>query len=163
MNVVKVRAQPALWIFTPTRIMKWQGAFLAAGFALALLLGPVFDTGGQWARFSEWATKREWGVVIGVVALIRIAALLINGHWRRTPALRAGTALLGAGLWAFVSVMFIVPDEPVTTGVFVYGVLAWGDLVSAWFAARDAATADWLWKKAMRENPPARTYWEPSA
>ena len=41
--------------------------------------------------------------------------------------------------------------------------LAGGDLVSAWFAAKDAATADWLWKKAMRENPPAKTYWEPSA
>lgn len=142
--------------------MEWQGAAAAGVFAAILMMGPVFDTGAQWQRFAQIGTEREWGLFIGLIALIRLTALIINGRARRTPALRAATAVLGAGLWSYVSLLFIVPGEPLTTGVGVYAVLACSDLVSAWRAAKDAAVADWIWGKAMRENPPAPPYWEPT-
>lgn len=160
MNVVKVK--PKLTVYTPSRAMEWQGAAASGVFAFILSMGPVFETGSQWARFAEIGTEREWALGIGCVALVRFLALFINGRARRTPALRAATALIGAGLWAFVAALFIVPGEPITTGVGVYAVLACSDLVSAWRAAKDAAISDWIWGKAMRENPPAPSYWEPA-
>ncbi len=156
-----VRVEPQVTIYLKSRAMEWQGAAAVAVFALILMLGPVFDTGSQWARFAEWGTEREWGAWIGLVAIIRFGALIINGKNRRTPALRAVTALLGAGLWAFVSMLFFIPGETLTTGVGIYAVFAISNLVSAWNAARDAAIADWIWGKAMKENPPAPAYWEP--
>lgn len=160
MNIVQVK--PKLTVYTPSRAMEWQGAAAAGVFAIILSLGPVFETGGQWARFAEIGTEKEWAIGIGLVSLIRFAALLINGRARRTPALRAVTALLGAGLWSYVSLLFIIPGETLTTGIGIYAVLACSDLVSAVRAAKDAAIADWIWGKAMRENPPAPQYWEPS-
>ncbi|WP_267358507.1 MULTISPECIES: hypothetical protein [unclassified Methylobacterium] len=160
MNVVTVK--PKLTVYTPSRAMEWQGAAVSLVFAVILVLGPVFDTGTQWNRFAEIGTEREWGFGIGCVAALRLLALMINGRDRRTPALRAATALLGAGLWAFVAALFIVPGEPLTTGVGVYAVLSCSDLVSAWRAAKDAAIAKWIWGKAMAQNPPAPSYWEPA-
>lgn len=157
-----VKAQQRITVYTPSRAMEWLGALCAAAFSAVLFMpGDTFDTGVQWTRFSEIGTEVEWAVGIGLVAYVRIAALLINGHWRRTPALRAATAVLGAGLWAYVALLFFVPGEPVSTGVGVYAVLAGGDLVSAWRAAKDAAIADWIWGKAFVEHPPAPMPWEP--
>lgn len=155
---IKIRAQYT--VYTPSRAMEWLCAGIAAGFSIALALGPLFSTGEHWARFAEIGTEREWAVAIGLVAYIRMAALLVNGHYRRTPAIRAVTALLGAGLSAFIAALFIVPDQPLQTGTFTYGLLAVGDLVSCWRAAKDAAIADWIWGKAMAENPPAPMPWE---
>lgn len=159
-NIVKVK--PQIKVMLPSRAMESQGAAAAAVFAFILMLGPVFETGTQWQRFAEFGTEREWGIFIGLVALIRLLALIVNGKARRTPALRAATALLGAGLWSFVSLLFIVPGETITTGVGIYAVLACSDLVSAWRAAKDAAIHDWVWGKAMAETPPAPPYWRPT-
>lgn len=154
----RVRAQYT--VYTPSRAMEWLTAAIAAGFASALFMGPIFSTGDQWARFADIGTEREWAMAIGVVAYVRMVALLVNGHYRRTPAIRAVTALFGAGLSAFIAALFIVPGDPIQTGTFTYGCLAAADLVSAWRAAKDAATADWIWGKAMAEHPPAPMPWE---
>jgi hypothetical protein len=119
-------------------------------------MGPMFETGEQWARFADLGSEREWGAFVGSIALIRIAALLVNGNYRRTPAARAVTALLGAGLFAFMSSLFLVPEMTVNSGFFTYGLLAVGDLVSCRRAAADAAIADWIWRFMARpETQPA--------
>lgn len=157
-----IQARQRLTVYTPSRAMEWLCAGCAAAFSTVLAMpGNTFETGTQWERFAELGTELEWAAGIGTIALIRISALIVNGHWRRTPALRAATALLGAELWAYMALLFIVPGEPLSTGTGVYAVLAVGDLVSAWRAAKDAAIADWICGKAMAEHPPAPMPWEP--
>lgn len=161
MGVRLYKVKPRMTVYTPSRVMEWQNAAASFGFGIILLTNSVFATGSQWDKFEKLASEKEWGLAICLVALVRVAALLVNGHYRRTPALRAATALLGAGLWSMVAMLFVQPGEPLTTGVAVYAVLAYGDLVCAWRAAKDAAIADWIWGVAMRDSPAAPMVWTP--
>lgn len=75
-------------------------------------------------------------------ALARFAALIINGHYHRTPILRALTAALGAALWGFMAALFYRPESgAISTGCGVYLVLAGSDCFSAWRSGRDAMIA----------------------
>ena len=90
---------------------------------------------------------------------MRIAALLINGHARRTPALRAATAAMGAGLWTVVAMLFFTPGSPINIMFGVASILLVSDLVSTFRAGVDAATADWIWE-TMDEHPQAPMPWK---
>ncbi|KQP90772.1 hypothetical protein [Methylobacterium sp. Leaf117] len=143
-------------VFTPSRALEWHCAGTDALIALTLALpGKTFSTGAVWDRFAAIMPESEWAVLIGAIAIVRIAALAINGHWRQTPLLRAITALIGATLHAYIAVLFWVPR----IGAFGIGAafsaaLAVSDIRSAFRAGRDIVVAGRVF--AMLEaSPPA--------
>lgn len=148
-----------LTVYTPSRALEWHCAIsmLIAAVILALP-GNTFGNGSQWGRFADLMSEQGWALTLGGIAGLRIAALLINGHARRTPALRAATAAMGAGLWLMVSLLFFVPGQPVNIMFGIAAVLCLSDLVSTFKAGVDAATSDWIWER-MDEAPPAPMPW----
>ena len=71
----------------------------------------------------------------------RLAALLINGHWRWSPHLRLVLALFSAAGWAAVVVGVWSFGRP-TLGHVVYPWLALADLYAVSRALRDARISD---------------------
>lgn len=130
-------------VYTPSRALEWHCALTAAAFALVLALpGSTFATGHMWDRFAAVMPEGCWAAFMGTIAAIRICALLINGHWRRTPMLRMATACLGASVWGYVAMLMFVPgDLGLQTGVGIYLVLCGSDIRSAWRAGRDSEIA----------------------
>lgn len=149
-----IRSVPT--VFTPSRALEWHCAGTDALIALVLALpGETFSTGPIWDRFAAVMSEGDWALAIGVVAIIRIAALTINGHWRRTPLLRALTAFGGAVLHAYVMTLFWNPEA----GAFGIGAafsaaLAVSDVRSAYRAGRDIIVAGRVFEM-MRASPPA--------
>lgn len=130
-------------VFTPSRALEWHCAWTA--FAVSAVLfspGSTFSTSAAFASFAEVMSESSWATLIMIVALIRFAALIVNGHYHRTPIARALTAAAGSGLWAYLAVLFYQPDlGGLSTGVGVYAVLSVSDGFSAWRSGRDAMIA----------------------
>ncbi len=135
-------------VYTPSRALEWHCAWSAMLVGLVLLMpGSTFSTSASFTQFTEVMDEVSWGVLVMIVALIRFAALIVNGHYHRTPIARALTAALGAALWAYIATLFYFPGQPLTTGLGIYTVLAVSDCVSAWRSGRDAMIAWLIWKE----------------
>ncbi len=149
-----IRSVPT--VFTPSRALEWHCAGTDAVIALVLAMpGQTFATGIVWDRFAAIMPESDWALLIGAVALVRILALTINGHWRRTPLLRAATAALGAALHAYLAVLFYVPSVgALGIGAAFSAALAVSDIRSAWRAGRDIVVAGRVFAM-MQAAPPA--------
>jgi hypothetical protein len=143
-------------VFTPSRDLEWHCAGTDAAIAILLALpGSTFATGAIWDQFAAIMSENEWAALIGTVALIRILALAINGHWRRTPLLRALTAGMGAVLHAYLITLFWVPSVGAFgTGAAFSAALALSDIRSTYRAGRDIIVAGRVFEM-MRAAPPA--------
>lgn len=138
-------------VYTPSRALEWHCAWSAMLVGLVLLMpGSTFSTSASFNQFGEVMDEVSWGVLVMTVALIRFAALIVNGHYHRTPIARALTAALGASLWAYMAMLFYFPDAPFSTGLGIYTALAVADGFSAWRSGRDAMIAWLIWKEGRR-------------
>lgn len=138
-------------VYTPSRALEWYCAWSAMGVGLVLLApGSTFSTSPSFAQFGEVMDEVSWGVLVVTVALVRFAALIVNGHYHRTPIARALTAALGAALWAYIASLFFFPGQPLSTGIAIYTALAGADCFSAWRSGRDAMIAWLIWKEGRR-------------
>ena len=75
-----------------------------------------------------------------VVGFSRIVALIINGHWKRSPVLRALGAVIGAFIWA----KFMVSPDHFTSAdiiMYHYPLFVWAELYSCSRSARDVMVA----------------------
>lgn len=80
------------------------------------------------------------------IAAMRMAGLYINGAWQRSPILRMAGAIIGAGVFGFLSVMFATPyltgqQAALTTGAGLYAVLCAADLLAAYRTGADVGHA----------------------
>lgn len=143
-------------VYTPARDLEWFAAFMALAFGAILALpGNTFATGLHWQRFAAIMPEGGWAALMIALALVRMAALTINGRWRRTPLLRALCAVLGAAVWGYVALLMYAPYAGgIQTGVGVYAVAALADIVSARRSGRDIPVAERV-HRWMRDNPPA--------
>ena len=73
-----------------------------------------------------------------VVGFARVVALIINGHWKRSPVLRAFGAVIGAFIWA----KFAVSPEHFMTANIIYPLFVWAELYSCSRSARDVVVAN---------------------
>lgn len=130
-------------VYTPARDLEWFAAFMTVAFGAVLALpGHTFETGLQWQRFAAIMPEGGWATLMVGLALVRMAALTINGRWRRTPLLRAMCAILGAAVWGYVAMLMYAPSlGGIQTGVGVYSVAALADIWSAWRSGRDIPVA----------------------
>ena len=128
------------------RGMEWQNSIIILIFALTLALpGDTLATSVAFAAFRQLGIDEvALAVPLTVIAIMRMAGLFINGNWRRSPILRCVGAVLGAGLFTGLAVLFAVPalsgqSAALTTGAGVYLALAAFDVLAAYRSAADAS------------------------
>lgn len=139
-------------VYTPSRALEWHCAWSAFAFAFVLFTpGSTFALSPSFAAFERIMSEVSWAALIMSVALARFAALIINGHYHRTPILRALTAALGAALWTYMAVLFYQPSNgAISTGCGLFLVLAGSDCFSAWRSGRDAQIAWTIYDEGRR-------------
>jgi len=128
------------------RATEWltSGVLLTFGLTLALpgdtMAAPTFHVlaglGMDDASLSAPLT---------LVGTSRLAALYINGSWKRSPMLRMVGAIIGAGVFGFLAVAFVLPmvveGVPPSTGPGTYLVLALFDALAAHRSGADVRLA----------------------
>ena len=128
------------------RATEWQNSIIILIFALTLALpGDTLSTSVAFAAFRQLGMDEvALAVPLTIIAIMRMAGLFINGNWRRSPVLRCVGAVLGAGLFMGLAVLFAVPalsgqSAALTTGAGVYLALAAFDVLAAYRSAADAS------------------------
>jgi hypothetical protein len=127
------------------RMAEWLTASIMLVFAATLAIpGDLVTETQVFAFFARFGISEPLlAFSMGAVGAARMMALYINGSWRRTPWIRMAGALLGAALFAFLSVSFSWPyfsglreTFPLMPGIFA--VLALFDIIAAYRAGYDA-------------------------
>lgn len=128
------------------RALEWLTSAIILTFAVTLALpGNTLGTSSAFAAFvALGADEAAMVLPLTFIAAMRMAGLWINGNWRRSPLLRCIGAVLGAGVFMSLAVLFSVPfisgqTAAITTGVGTYFVLAAADILAAYRSAADAA------------------------
>lgn len=108
----------------PARIPEW-----VASLGMLLACMQLFiETANGYTLFTTLEIPKIYvAIAIGVIGLLRMLALYINGRWRRTPAIRAVGAVLGALLFSLLS-----------AGYLFALALAVSDIYAAYKAGSDA-------------------------
>lgn len=123
------------------RLLEWQaGAVLFAGGVLMLMnadlmiMSPV-----GYRRMLSIMSQEHWGYLAFTIGSVRMAVLVVNGAWRRSPHARALTAFLSCAIWFPLAMSFAA-----IAGwgmVFATGML-FGDLLNIVRTMRDARVVD---------------------
>ncbi|WP_323764605.1 hypothetical protein [Marinovum sp.] len=128
------------------RALEWLTSCIILTFACTLALpGDTLATSSAFGAFvALGADEAALVLPLTFIAAMRMAGLWINGNWRRSPLLRCVGAVLGAGIFMGLAVLFAVPflggqTGALTTGVGTYFVLAAFDILAAYRSAADAA------------------------
>lgn len=81
------------------REVEWLTTFLIFSWGFFLLLpGDTYANSGSF--LPPFSNETLWGLVAILLSVVRCAALIINGHWRRSPLLRMILSALAASFWA---------------------------------------------------------------
>ena len=119
------------------RAIEWliSGVLFSWGVILA---GPTDIFGrAQFAELARVAPQHAWAMGCMLMGAARLAALIANGSWRRSPYVRMAMAL-GSGLfWLQISLGF-VGSRVTTLGLAACPWFCLADLYSVGMAAFDA-------------------------
>lgn len=145
-------------LFAGERDVEWEHAIMQACWGAFLLLPAETFAGPQYALLAALAPAEVWGACGLGLGLVRLAALAINGAWRRTPALRLAGSLIGISWWLGLGTLLLLgPEHHVPAGVVFYPVLAAFEGRSCWRGAADAYHAGTFRRRIRRdtgEGPP---------
>ncbi|EJW12720.1 hypothetical protein A33M_1690 [Rhodovulum sp. PH10] len=113
-----------------TLMVTWGAAVALPGDAL----GPA-----GYRVLTELAPEPVWALVSIAIGVMRMAGLVINGRWRRSPLLRAGGAAWGLGWWLGLAWLLWLGSEPgALPALASYPVCALFEAVSVWRGAADS-------------------------
>lgn len=82
-----------------TRAIEWLFACMMMVWGAMLLLPGNMLSAPTFELLLAVAPERTWGFFSITVGYLRVMALVINGHWRRSPILRMLAAVLGMMWW----------------------------------------------------------------
>lgn len=82
-----------------TRAIEWLFACMMVIWGAMLLLPGDMLNQPTFEILLRIAPERSWGFFSITVGYVRGAALIINGHWRRSPILRMLGAIFGMMWW----------------------------------------------------------------
>ncbi|OBQ68895.1 hypothetical protein EFV37_29095 [Mesorhizobium loti] len=128
------------------RWAEWSAAFVLLGIGMMLsvntnlMVSSVANGYGKGYEFLlEIAGQSVWATTLTVFGSFRLAILLINGAWRRSPIARAVMAFLSCFFWTQLVLSF----QPTFGFAFVMA-CGWllTDIVNIMRAARDARTVN---------------------
>ncbi|WP_210291621.1 hypothetical protein [Aureimonas pseudogalii] len=115
----------------PIRVSEWVMVWPAVGLWFGLQLDPtMFGKSPSFAFIAAWGDEGTWSAVIGLCAVLRLAALTINGTFEGfafSPHIRAFASLVGVGIWSQVSLGFLMAF--LTAGGAFSGFIGWSTMV----------------------------------
>jgi hypothetical protein len=111
---------------------EWLSAGILLAFSLALLSPGATFSRPVFVNLAHVAPEGTWGMALLGIATVRMLGLWVNGNWRRSPTLRFLTAVAGAGVWFWLSRLFLDDGYPgVNTGAFAYAAVGAFDVYAA--------------------------------
>lgn len=120
------------------RFGEWVSSLAMAGFAFILWLpGDSFAGIPAYTVFvRNGITEQMVAVPLGFLAGVRIAALIINGRWKRSPLLRSIGAMLGFTFFGMLTLTIISPwyagnIEAASPGIAFVAALAFADFIAS--------------------------------
>lgn len=126
------------------RALEWLTSSVIFGFALTLTVpGDTIGDNPSFAGFiSAGLTEQALIMPLTIIAIMRMSGLFINGAWRRSPILRMIGAVIGAGIFLSLALLFTVPyvagqQSALGTAPSVYFVLFVFDLIAAYRTSAD--------------------------
>lgn len=123
------------------RAIEWWSAGLMASWGFYSLLVPgMYQANEAMHGLLLFAPQHIWGLATMAVGLVRLTALVINGFWYRTPAVRWATSMVSALMW-FLVTSALVNAPVLNPGVVVYGWHILADIYSAFRSASDYVEA----------------------
>jgi len=126
----------------PDRRIEWFLGIVLLLWGCILQLNPdLFEAGGSYGPLADLMPQPVWAALCLGAGAARIAALLINGAYRRTPHLRALTAFIACLFWYYISIGFY-QSGAFSTGLAVYPVALWFDSETVLRVAAEAARND---------------------
>lgn len=116
----------------PERYVELQNALILLLLSVFVLSHPAkLEVSTAYDLFLVLGAEKSAVIfLMGVIGVVRIAALIINGAWRRSPLIRGGCSIASAGMLIIVGFSFW-PAIP----------LAITDVISAYKAGVDARAA----------------------
>lgn len=119
------------------RISEAAAAWIMVGLGIQIIAAPVptdYRALDGLIRFVSGDFIAAFFIIVG---LVRIAALIANGHWKKVgPWLRSIGAAAGALIWSqlFLSLIAVSPDDLTSLGAPVYLVFTMVELISIYRA-----------------------------
>jgi hypothetical protein len=103
--MILVHSWKSLQTTFQTRAMEWFFALCLVSLGLIFLFNhAAFATNPAWRAMARFADQETWTLACLLVGGARLVALMINGLWFRTPAVRALMALLSCFFWWQIAV-----------------------------------------------------------
>lgn len=123
------------------RLSEWGLAAILFGWGWLLLLPyPTFGN-PSFAEAARLAPEWAWGAACLTLGSARLAVLVVNGAWTRSPHARAVAAFLSCFIWVQIILAFWRAGT-VSTALAVYPALLTMDIISVFRASADARLSD---------------------
>ncbi len=135
-----------VWRFTSehfaARASEWLLTLVLFNLGVGMSVQPeMFTLNPSFAGLASIAPQGVWAVGLLVTSIVRLAALVINGAWRRSPYFRAVTALLSAFVW-WTLLLGILQSNLPGLGIAFYVPMVAFDLYNVYRAMKDAGAAE---------------------
>lgn len=130
-----------------TRSVEWLLACLMLTWGVILLAPSESFTLPAYRWLATMGEERVWGGLALGIGTLRVAALYVNGSWRRTPLIRAFGAVVCLMWWVSVGALLIFgvePGKPLPAGFAFYPVFALFEAYSCYRSGLDAREYDAL-------------------
>ena len=124
------------------RATEWLSSFFMIAWAAALAgKGDTFALAGYHEFARQGLDANQCATFLAIVGTMRIASLIINGAWPRSPIIRLVGASFGVTIWATVSILLWMGTyrdlHVATPGSFVYGLMVVFEFLSIYRATLD--------------------------
>lgn len=144
MGVPKMTRSQAVYVDSYMRILRerlveWLNSLFMLMIGFVIILRK--NLGDHFILISD-ETAIAWGLWLIFISISRIIALIINGHWSRTPIIRSFFSALGLGTWVYVFVLLVEKDLYLLIDFPYILMFLIGELASAFFAGSDSVHAE---------------------
>lgn len=121
------------------REIEWLTTFLIFSWGFFLILPGNIYPGD--AYVSSVSNETLWGIVAILLSVVRSSALIINGHWRRSPVLRMLLSACAAGFWAAEGAWMLIEAQSTSPHSFAfYPILVVAEFLAVYRSAQDSVT-----------------------
>lgn len=109
----------------PTRTVEHAFAWFTLIWSYSVLMPGNMLSGPTYKPMLAIMPESAWGWTGAAIAILRVAALLGNGHWAPSPGFRLLGAAWGIGFWTLISLCYWqgvaagAADFPMRRAVFV--------------------------------------------
>lgn len=132
------------------RAVDWLLALITFSWGGRLLIGGPLPALGSYDFLLSIASQDVWGLACLVGGAVRLAVLVINGFWTRSPHVLSLLSFLTLLFWSIITYGFIEAGA-LGTAAAVYPWLLVFELRAALVAAKQAAIIDMVGAARWRE------------